>query len=563
MIWGWLTPLFFLFLAAVPVLLLVYLFRRKAKVFFTSALFLWGSSSGEARGAPRFRLMRPPLAFFLLASALILLACAGASLFTMGKDRFPPAAVILNNSYAMTPAVRQRAKKMLVRYLKSFPGRRVIWFRSGAVPEALNVRGPDPDLKALWSGDEPEFQAERAIALARMHSPGSEIIVVTDRPLPRELPGVTCLSAGIPGPNLAIVNARCAYGRALIEVQNFSGIPLDSELRAGNFLRRRFTIEGGGRKLFRFNCPDAASPVTVALKTPGDLLPFDNTAWLLPEDTTPVSYALKELPAPAERALELALRNNPEFRPCGKTTVPEVLFTENPKNGAGKSKVIFHQGKTVAGDELAPALENHSPLARGLATAGLSWGRFRGITLPGRGILFSSQAPVISEEKTGPVSCRIHFNLSFPHSNVTSLPFWPGLFCNLAARFRALRPGPEHRMYHAGDTLVFRTVKSEEKVICEGPEGRSEVTGTGGKIVLKVNRPGLYRFSGSAGTGQAAVNPAVTALSDLTLCRTALRRCRLEELELGQSRRLWTMFFIAGALALLMLEQFLAAGKKS
>ena len=563
MIWGWLTPLFFFFLAAIPVLLLIYLFRRKAKVFFTSALFLWGSSSGEARGAPRFRPMRPPLAFFLLASALILLVCAGSALFTVGKDRFPPAAVILNNSYAMTPAVRQRAKEMLARYLKSFPGRRVVWFRSGAVPEALNVRGADPDLKALWSGDEPEFRAERAIALARTHSPGSEIIVVTDRPLPRELPGVTCLSAGIPGPNLAIVNARCADGRALIEVQNFSSIPLDSELRAGSFLRRRFTIEGGGRKLFRFSCPDAAAPVAVALKTPGDLLAFDDTAWLLPEDTAPVTYALKELPAPAERALELALRNNPDFRPCVGAEASEVLFTGSSGKGAGKSKVIFHQGKTVAGDELSPALENHSPLARGLATGGLSWGRFRGVNLPGRGILFSSQAPVISEEKAGPGSCRIHFNLSFPHSNVTSLPFWPGLFCNLAARFRALRPGPEHRMYHAGDTLVFRTAKSEEKVICEGPEGRSELTGTGGKIVFRVNRPGLYRFSGSAGSGSVAVNPAVTVLSDLTPCRTALQRCKLQELELGLSRKLWTMLFIAGALALLMLEQFLAAGNRS
>ena len=563
MIWGWLTPLFFFFLAAVPVLLLIYLFRRKAKVFFTSALFLWGSSSGEASGAPRFRLMRPPLAFFLLAAALILLVCAGGELFTVGKDRFPPAAVILNNSYVMTPAVRQRAKGMLVRYLKAFPGRKIMWFRSGAASEALNVRGPDPDLKDLWSGDEPEFRAEQAIAQAKMHAPGSEIIVVTDRPLRRELPGVTCLSAGTSGPNLAIVNARYAGGRALIEVQNFSSVPLNSELRAGSFLHRRFTIEGGGRKLFRFSAPDGSGPVTVALKTPGDLLAFDDTARLLPEDTTPVSYAFKDLPAPAERALELVLRNNPEFRPCEKAAVPEVLFTGNLGKGAGKSKVIFHQGETVAGEELAPALENHSPLARGLSTGGLSWGRFREAALPGRGILFSSQAPVISEEKSGPGTCRIHFNLSFLHSNVTSLPFWPGLFCNLAARIRALRPGPEHRMYHAGDTLVFRTVKNEEKVICEGAEGRLELTGTGGKIVLKVNRPGLYRFSGSAGGGQVAVNPTVTPLSDLTSCRTVLRRCKPEELEQGLSRKRWTVLFIAGALALLMLEQFLASRRKS
>ena len=563
MIWGWLTPLFFFFLAAVPVLLLIYLFRRKAKVFFTSALFLWGSSSGEAGGAPRFRLMRPPPAFFLSASALVLLVCAGAALFTVGKDRFPPATVILNNSYAMTPAVRQRAKAMLARYLKTFPGRRIMWFRSGAAPAALSVQGPAPDLEKLWSGDEPEFQAERAIAQAKMHSPGSEIIVVTDRPLARRFPGVTCLSAGTPGPNLAIVNARFADGRALIEVQNFSSVPLDSELRAGSFLHRRFTVEGGGRKLFRFSCPDVGGPVTVALKTPGDLLAFDDTARLLPEDTTPVSYALKDLPAPAERALELVLRNDPEFRPCAGAEPPEVLFTGNPKTGAGKSKVIFHRGETVAGDELAPALENHSPLARGLSTSGLSWGRFREAALPGRGILFSSQAPVITEETTGPCGCRIHFNLSFPHSNVTSLPFWPGLFCNLAARFRALRPGPEHRMYHAGDTLVFRTVKSEEKVICAGPEGKLELTGTGGRIVLKADRPGLYHFSGPAGSGPVAVNPAVTSLSDLSSCRTALQRCELKELSRGPSRKLWTMFFIAGALALLMLEQFLAAGKKS
>ena len=563
MIWGWLTPLFFLFLAAVPVLLLIYLFRRKAKVFFTSALFLWGSSSGEASGAPRFRLMRPPLAFFLLAAALILLVCAGASLFTVRKDRFPPAAVILNNSYSMTPAVRRRAKEMLSRYLNSFPGRKIVWFRSGAVSETLNVQGPDPDLKDLWSGDEPEFRAEQAIARARMHSPGSEIIVVTDRPLAGELPGVTWLSAGTPGPNLAVVNARCAGGRALIEVQNFSSVPMDSELRAGSFLRRRFTIAGGGHKLFRFSCPDAPGPVTVTLKTPGDLLAFDDTARLLPEDTAPVTYALKDLPAPAERALELVLKNNPDFRPCEGTAVPEVLFTGAPGKGAGKSKVIFHQGKTVAGDELAPALESHSPLARGLSTGGLTWGRFRGIILPGRGILFSSQAPVISEEKSGPGSCRIHFNLSFPHSNVTSLPFWPGFFCNLAARLRALRPGPEHRMYRAGDTLIFRTAKSEGKVSCEGPEGRFELTGAGGRIALKVNRPGIYRFSDSAGSRSAAVNPAVTVLSDLSSCRTALKRCRLEELERGLSRKLWTMFFIAGALALLMLEQFLASGRKS
>lgn len=563
MIWGWLTPLFFLSLLAVPVLLVIYLFRRKAKPFFTSALFLWGSSSGEASGSPRFLLKRPPPGFFLLAAALALLACAGAAFFTVGKDRFPPAAVILNDSYAMTPAVRQRAKEMLVRYLKSFPGRKIMWFRGGTATETLNVQGPDPDLKKLWRGDEPEFRAEQAIALAKMRCPGSEVIVVTDRPLAGELPGVTCLSAGIPGPNLAIVNARYADGRALIEVQNFSSGPLKSELRAGNFLRRPFTIGAGGRKLFRFGCPDSRGPVTVALKTPGDLLVFDDTALLLPEDTAPVTYALEALPAPAERALELVLRNDPEFRPAAGAALPEVLFTGDPRKGKGKSKVIFHQGKSVAGEELAPALENHSPLARGLSTGGLAWSRFGGIALPGRGILFSSQAPVISEEKTGPCSRRIHFNLSFPHSNVTSLPFWPGLFCNLAARFRALRPGPEHRMYHAGDTLVFRTGKSEEKVACKGPEGDLELTGAGGRIALKVDRPGLYRFSAPSGSGLAAVNPAVTALSDLTPCRTSLRRCKLTELEQGLSRKLWTMFFIGGALALLMLEQLLNSGRRS
>ena len=185
------------------------------------------------------------------------------------------------------------------------------------------------------------------------------------------------------------------------------------------------------------------------------------------------------------------------------------------------------------------------------------------IALPGRGILFASQAPVVSEENAGPGACRIHFNLSFPHSNVTSLPFWPGFFCNLAAHLRTLRPGTEHRMYRAGDAIVLRTGRSEEKISCEGPEGRRELTGTGGKIVLKADRPGLYRFSGPSGSGLAAVNPAVTVLSDLTLCRTALRRCSLGELEQGLSRKLWTMFFIAGALALLMLEQLLASGRKS
>ena len=313
MIWGWGAPWFFVFLGSLIPLLFIYLFRRKARPFFTAALFLWGSAGEEGGAAPRFRLMKLPVNFFLHAGALLLLVCAGAALFTFRQDRFPPAAVILNNSYAMTPEVRKKAAEMLRHHLSRFPGRRVVYFRAGTLPERLDLRGAAADLSSFWKADEPEFRAGRAIAAAGMHVPGGEIIVITDRPLPEKPPHVTCLCAGTPGPNAAIVNARYSDGRILLEVENFSLIPLEPELTAGNFARRRFTLGPKERKVFRLTVPVLAGPCRVLLKTPGDKLPFDDAALLLPERREPVRFACRSLPPAADRAVKQVLEGNPEI----------------------------------------------------------------------------------------------------------------------------------------------------------------------------------------------------------------------------------------------------------
>ena len=127
MIGGWENVWFFSFALCGVLLLLLYLFKYKGELFFTQALFLWEEYGAQEKNSAQLTFRRLPLSFFLEAAALMLMVCGGASLFVVSKENLPPAVILLNNSYSMTPQVRRQGEKVLRTYLDRFPGRRVIW----------------------------------------------------------------------------------------------------------------------------------------------------------------------------------------------------------------------------------------------------------------------------------------------------------------------------------------------------------------------------------------------------------------------------------------------------
>ena len=116
MIWGWENPGYFFFAGALLLLSLLYLLKSRGQTFFTQALFLWEGESGQEKNSSVITLRKIPLSFYLEALALLMMVCGGASFFVVGKEKFPPAVVLLNNAYSMTPDTRMRGEKALENY---------------------------------------------------------------------------------------------------------------------------------------------------------------------------------------------------------------------------------------------------------------------------------------------------------------------------------------------------------------------------------------------------------------------------------------------------------------
>ena len=550
------TPCFFLLSGAVLLLLLLYLFRKKGKTFYTSALFLWEEKAVECRSTFSLSFQKLPLSFFLEAGAILLLACGGAAFFTFDKEKTPPAVVVLNNSFAMTEKLQEEGKKLLLAHLKKYPRRKVIWYRCGKEPELLSRSGADFPFEKHWNADEGVFASEKALVQLRQEYPHAEIILVTDRPLlcPASKK-CTVFSVGTCGNNLAVANGRIKGKRVLLELVSFADCDMEAKLKVNSEVVRTFVMKAGERKILNFLLPELPEKMEFRLEAQGDALATDNSVTLLAPAVKAVSCRLSDQLNASERTLVNAvLKDNPDFLLTqGKAELFIAPFSKENRKGP-ESKLLFHRGKNPFYPAREPLILKGEKIVEGLNTASLKWAAFPGLSLPGRKVIFSEEGALLTGEKLSSGKSVWHLNISPEYSTLAQYPFWPGFFCNLAEICRMSRPGPLEVNVKSGDTFYCNLPEGREKLIWKSGNLRGELAVSGGRAALQLTRVGVYTLQAGAQKYLLSVNPLITSVSDLRSCRKETFLAGQKELFQGNSRRMWGGLFIAGALVLLVLN---------
>lgn len=551
----WENKLYFFLACGIAVLLLIYWFRRRGKVFLTGGTFLWKKNLSESSLSSRMTVQKLPLSFYLETGALLLLACGAAGLMTAAKEELPPAVVMLNNAYSMEGRCRTASIKMLRGYLKRFPGRRVIWLRCGRDVELLSSSDGKFDFEKHWEGCDAEFDAGKAVAYAEKNFSGAEIVMVTDR-----LPGSfrkgkwTLLLSGTKGDNIALSNARMKGERILLEISSFADREMNVQLKVNDQLLESFAIKHSERRIFNFRLPIPQKQLKFTLSSPGDLLEYDNEVLLLNTPAAPVRYKLGTKLSPEEkRVLAAVFKNNPDFLAVSKD--PELLidrYSKEKKKEPGQ-KLFFHKGGSSPRFLLqSPFFRENEKILEGLNTSSLKWAFYPEVKIPGKGVIFSQEHSLLSVEKTKNLEYAFHLNLAAGFSNLHSLPFWPVLFFNLGEFCRQNRPGPREINLHSNEVLVCNVSGENSKLLweCRGEKGELPVSGT--RSVLQVKKKGIYTLSDGKQKFTVSVNPRITSVSDLRHCKTEAFYADLETLDRGNALKKWSWIFIAGALLLLV-----------
>ena len=569
-------------LAALPLLLALYFWRRRSRPREVGALFLWDEPVNAARSGTRFAPHLPPASFLLEALIVLLLVLAAASPFLMRKSSYPPLALIVDVSSSMDAAPpggkspRRAGEEYAEKILKRVSPRRVIRIAAGVTPRLIADDSEAFPFDSFGKSSARASDLAGAVALARTLAKHAEILVVTDHA--PEFPlsdNVSWFSGGKALGNTAIVNVRSTEEELLVESMNLSGEPRHVRLvpepgTPGEF----FTLAPGERRKSVIPLSPAmrAKGVSVLLECDGDPLPADNRAVLLPETRPPLTWRISSaLPEKAKRDLRKVLSANPAFS-AAPSNAPELVFSLPGKrrNADGKAHCLFwhipEPGRAVVTSDPLSVLAGNE-LTRGLSVQDLRWSADPALMLPGRVLIRQGRSELLSIVSRADGKHELHLNLDPAKSNPARRPFWPVFFWNLASILRRERPGTEYANYRAGATVRVRAsdpVPAQIRVT--HPGGKTEMLPLVRRSAFFLpEEPGIYRID--AGEG-ARCGIAVTNLdadeSDLRNAAPFRKSAtRLPDAP-GSPRLHLTFAFLLAALALLMLHQSLyGKGKRA
>ena len=343
----WLHPLGLLGLLAVPVVIVLSLWRWRRREVAVSSLMLWRGVAAAARQAPRSQRRRrvDPLLILRVAVA-VALAGALCGLAWVRPERVARRLVVVADLSASMAARRLDGR---TRWQACADALRALIDRAGADGRVTVVPMPPPDLSVAPRRDgglkalaglaptpvagTPSALVHAAANALREH-PGALVVVATDRPLEGLPEGIHVLAKGDVSDNRGIVafaEAQRSDGghEVLVGAASASAGEVSVEvtlLGDGKELgRQRSTIPARGRVPVVFDVPIGAVGELEARLEGGDALPLDDRAWLR-RSPRPARVALLGERSPALRRA-LAVQD-------GVTVVEPASDAAEPPEGA-------------------------------------------------------------------------------------------------------------------------------------------------------------------------------------------------------------------------------------
>jgi hypothetical protein len=533
------NPLAFWGLLALPILVAIYILRRRHRRHPVSSLMLWLDPQESRQGGTRVDRLRTPLLFFLELAALALLVLTAAEPYLPLRQSVRPLIVVLDDSFSMQAggdrSPQNQALKALEEELTSHPRPSVRFFLAGdgtqAMGEAAHTTPEALDRLRDWHCRSATSRLEESLSFAA--ELGGELpllLVLTDHAPPHELEKgrVQWWAFGQSRPNFALVNAaRTPHEegeRCLLEIANFSedagetllvvetgDPPIElqrSLLRIGPHQTRRVILQ--------------LPPQTALLRArlTEDDLEIDNQVSLLPAAWRSVR-TLVGIQDPMLRGLiDKALRATREAVPADSQ--PDLVFIDRDEKleDAGDAWIV-----QVLADKKATAytgpfvLDRNHPLTQGLSLEGVVWGAGGTSESAGAPVILAGDIPLLTDAQTRTGAHELQLHLRPDLSTLQDAPGWPILIWNLL-RWRAMqKPGLERANLRLGEkaVLTFATPRSPVSVV-RPDRTRQSLPVQDRRLVLRADQAGIWSIE----TGEETVSFSANALSaeesDLTGC---------------------------------------------
>jgi hypothetical protein len=609
--WLLANPLSLLGLAAIPVVVGIYLFRTRARRREVSSLFLWVDQQKARQGGRRLQKLQTPLLLLLELLAILLMILAAAGPRVRAPSEGEPVVVILDASYSMMAGAenspRSRAMKKLTDFFNREAGYPVYFISAGDTPRLLGTRAKTPaEAEALlreWTCEEAGSNISAAISLGNSIAPAeTRLLIVTDHPPGEEIPEgkIRWESFGLPMGNLAIVHASrrriSGQDKLLLEVANLSRQPrrclgLLSETETDTPLQKIDELIRPDENIrLRMNLPDDLEAVTVKLAE--DPLKIDNRVTVLEPPKKLVRVQIQMRPSSLRDVTEEALAATGLARIVEAN--PELIITDraSPSDSGAATAASFSttwrlvidasedatpppappettentdREETAESRKVTPlvgpfVLDRNHPLTEGLDLDGVVWAADDRLLNWGYPVISAGNIPLVTERNRADGTVLIHLRLVPKLSTVTMTPNWPILFWNLLAWKGAESPGVENPNVPLGSEVVFHPAAGDESLEVIAPDGRRQSLEIRSESVpVGAERVGVYRLEATSGEYAFSVGALSTSESDLTGLSEGRWGGWLDEETIREDYHSIAWWFLLGALGTLALHMVLIA----
>ncbi|MCI7644405.1 MAG: VWA domain-containing protein [Lentisphaeria bacterium] len=567
MMFGFADPWQFLWTLSLLVLTAIYLWWRKSAIYTTSALFLWDSPLAAPKSGRKLKVAKLPLSFYLESLILMALILALAAPYWLRSSELPPLAVIMDNSFSMGQKLqngctaREAAIEALEKILRQNSRRRVLYFTAGRSTKLLYDGNEKFDFAAEWRADEGESNLMEAVTQVRNLNDECEIMVFSDHGDAADFGlDVGFYAVGENNGNVALVNARLNEEKLLLEVENFSDTAKEVtvNLSGGYSGSSALNLAAGERRKLIYQIKKITSPLLVELMSDGDALAADNFITLLPENKTPVKFALSaELTREMRRDLLRVLNDNPDYIPAVGGETVELFFTTS-QNTSGESNFIWLPTTPAAANLTMERLQGapESEIMAGVGLDDLQLAVDPSARMPGRILLRRGDEVIFSAQKKHNGKYDFYLNAEPTQSNFASTAAWPILFYNIAEALRRIRPGLDYANWRLGEVIEFRSGNAADSggriLTLKLPNGgKREINITSQRAFLADLPGGITKLTDGEEEYLLAVQNCSRAESDLSGSIRVYRPAELRQSKSLQYRK--SLVFAAILLALVIL----------
>ena len=577
----------------IPVVIGLYLFRRRFKTVVVSGLFLWHEEGAINPPGRKFDKLRNSMSLILQLLIALLFIFLLLSPRMSSDEKVRHLVFVLDSSGSMSavnPSGRSAGDKT-VEIIKGHvddlgSGEKVTILRTGRYNLPLCREETDKEviLSALekWQPALPSHDSDQTLRRALNISGGGKVIFFTDNTAAApDLPGVSVRALGSPTSNLAILNPSRHAGkdgkqRIFTLVKNFGNINKKVSLKAylgekaegEPFFKEELDITPGKEKKVGFSFQATEKPVT--LKLDKDALDLDSLVTLPApiEKTVSVYVSLPDKKAEENvkkvinaiqgtilenniNNADLIISDKEHTAPEGKTEVT-LRGAEKPKKG--ESPLMF----------IGPFIQDsRHPVLTGVTLDGIIWGGVEKeikstITRP---LISCGNTPIFFEYRRLK-GFGYRLNIDINNSLITTSRDWPILWSNIVGMARRNMPGPSVSVYKTGSDISFNLDKRYSKLELNGPISRKIKSGN--YIALSsLDKPGLYRVSSDGIELEEFSLYLSDALeSDVTKLYSGEIKSAAESASVGSTanERSFRFFILLAILILLLVEWSLKSG---